>query len=91
MIVKRYVISNVHINVAVNGFVKENEILDFSIASRGKASSLSPYHIWPGFRRLKNPSGGTSLNLLNLTFSASIFCDSITNGNGVFLFLFLVF
>ena len=34
MIVKSYVIRNVYINVAVNSFVKENEILDFSIVSK---------------------------------------------------------
>ena len=34
MIVKRYVIRDVYINLAVNSFVKENEILDFSIVSK---------------------------------------------------------
>ena len=34
MIVKSYVIRNVYISVAVNSFVKENEILDFSIVSK---------------------------------------------------------
>jgi len=36
MIVKSYVIRDVYINVAVNSFVKENEILDFSIVNKGQ-------------------------------------------------------
>ena len=34
MIVKSYVVRDIYINEAVDSFVKENEILDFSIVSK---------------------------------------------------------
>ena len=34
MIVKSYIIRDIYINVAVNSFEKEKEILDFSIVSK---------------------------------------------------------